>query len=212
MSLQSPDLSDDPAFPGLVQHIAALIGGRVIVAIAGAPGSGKSTLAAQVVAKLSNAVLVPMDGFHLDNTVLKKRGLLNRKGAIETFDAHGFAALVGRLANPAQEVVYPIFDRNREIALAGAGVVDPEHKFVVIEGNYLLADTNPWNDIVYDLTVALDVPEPILRQRLTARWRALGQDKASVARHLANDLANARFIAQNARSADLVISLGKNSS
>ena len=67
---------------------------RLLIAIAGAPGSGKSTLAAALVDKINNckigkAVLVPMDGFHLDNEELIEKGLIKKKGAPETFDVKG---------------------------------------------------------------------------------------------------------------------------
>ena len=71
---------------------------RVIVAVAGAPGSGKSTFAAELARRLMargrRSVVVPMDGFHLDNAVLEARNLLPRKGAPETFDAQGFVRLI----------------------------------------------------------------------------------------------------------------------
>ena len=74
---------------------------RHLAAIAGPPGSGKSTLAEAVVAELVgagiDAVLMPMDGFHLDNRLLEPRGLLPRKGAPETFDFGGFAATLARV-------------------------------------------------------------------------------------------------------------------
>lgn len=188
---------------GVIGRIGALAGDRVVVAVAGAPGSGKSTLAAALVAMLPDAVLVPMDGFHLDDRVLAARGLSDRKGAVETFDAEGFAALAARLALPGGEVVFPVFDRARELAIAGAGVVAPDHRVVVVEGNYLLLDRAPWNRVRYDLTIALEVSEPELRRRLEARWRGLGKGDASVEAHLANDLANARMVLAQSRAADL---------
>lgn len=187
----------------LIRRIADLPGRRVLVAVAGAPGSGKSTLAEALVARLADAVLVPMDGFHLDDRVLAARGLLARKGAVETFDADGFAALAARLTQPGREVVFPLFDRLREIAIAGAGVVEPAHRIVVLEGNYLLLDAAPWNRVRYDLTIGLPVPEAELRRRLEARWQGLGKDAAAVQAHLANDLANARLVTKGSRPADL---------
>lgn len=189
----------------LLARIRALKGARVLVAVAGAPGSGKSTLAGALAARLDGAVLVPMDGFHLDDRVLNARGLRARKGAVETFDAGGFAVLVGRLAAPGTEVIFPVFDRSREIAIAGAGVVAPDHRVVVIEGNYLLLDRAPWNGLHYDLTVWLDVPEIELERRLTGRWQGHGKDTDQIAAHLRNDLANARFVARHSRPADLSV-------
>ena len=162
-------------------------------------------LAEAVAARLDDAVLVPMDGFHLDNRVLSARDLLARKGAVETFDAEGFASLVQRLAVPNSEVIFPVFDRSREIAVAGAGVVSPHHRIVVAEGNYLLLDRAPWNGLRYDLRVWLDVPVPELERRLTARWQGFDKDADQIAAHLENDLANARLVTSQSRPADLSI-------
>lgn len=200
-----PGYFDKEEGQGLLARIRAPEGARMLVAVAGAPGSGKSTLAEALVARLDDAVLVPMDGFHLDDRVLEARGLRARKGAVETFDAEGFAALVERLAVPRTEVVFPVFDRGRELAVAGAGVVAPDHRVVMIEGNYLLVDAAPWNRLRYDLTVWLDVPEAELERRLTARWLGYGKDAGQVAAHLENDLANARFVARRSRPADLSV-------
>ncbi|MBK4214609.1 AAA family ATPase [Paracoccus caeni] len=185
--------------------MAGLTGKRVLVAVAGAPGSGKSTLAAELVKRLPGAALVPMDGFHLDDLLLAERGLLARKGAVETFDADGFAALVARLAQPDREVIYPIFDRSREIAIAGSGVVSADQRIVVIEGNYLLLDLHPWNEIHYDLTICLDVPETELQRRLTERWQGFGKKPEAIRAHLENDLANAHRVIVQSMEADIVI-------
>lgn len=187
----------------MLARIRGLEGARVLVAVAGAPGSGKSTLAEALAGRLDDAVLVPMDGFHLDDRVLTARGLLARKGAVETFDAEGFATLVRRLAVPGSEVVFPVFDRSREIAVAGAGVVAPHHRIVVIEGNYLLLDRSPWNGLRYDLRIWLDVPEAELERRLIARWQGHGKDARQIAAHLENDLANARIATRRSGWADL---------
>lgn len=189
----------------LIQRLLSLSGPRVIIAVVGPPGSGKSTLAASLVARLDRAALVPMDGFHLDDRILDARGLRDRKGAVETFDASGFAALASRMAVPGSEVFYPVFDRSREIAIAGAGVVRDTDRVIVIEGNYLLLDQSPWNRVEYDLTVSLNVPEDELRRRLTQRWQGLGKSPDAVAAHLENDLRNARLVAAQSRAADVTL-------
>ena len=59
---------------------------RHLAAIAGPPASGKSTLAEAVVAHLVDAgldaVLMPMDGFHLDNRLLEPRLQVGAKGLL----------------------------------------------------------------------------------------------------------------------------------
>lgn len=182
--------------------------GRFITALAGPPGAGKSTLAAALVAALGEgARVVPMDGFHLDNRVLEARGLQTRKGCPESFDALGFVHLVQRLrAEP--EVVIPTFDRRLDLARAGGDVVRPDDRLLIVEGNYLLLDEAPWSDArpLYDLTLALEVPEAELERRLVRRWLDHGfapeqaRDKA-----LSNDIPNARRVLRHSAQAEIVI-------
>ena len=99
---------------------------RRLVAISGAPGSGKSTFSQVLKNELNKsqelAAVIPMDGYHLDNALLEGSGLLNRKGAPETFDFYGFKHLMNRVKKE-DEVIYPVFDRDREISVAGAGIL-----------------------------------------------------------------------------------------
>jgi pantothenate kinase len=186
---------------------------RILVAIAGPPGAGKSTLS-QMLAKALNAadpaepaIVVPMDGFHYDNAVLEARGLLARKGAPETFDCNGFAALLARLL-VARNVAIPIFDRSLDLARAGAAIVDEHHRILLVEGNYLLLHDAPWAGMesLFELTVRIEVAENELEKRLVQRWLDHGLDEES-ARHraLSNDIPNARLVAERSSSAEFVI-------
>jgi pantothenate kinase len=184
--------------------------GRVLIAIAGPPGAGKSTLAAALADQVAGAAVVPMDGFHLDNMVLEQRGLLARKGAPESFDAAGFLNMVTRLKR-GEEVVIPVFDRARDIAIAGARVIGPEQRVLLIEGNYLLLDRAPWNGLAgcWDLTIGIEVPLPELEARLVQRWRDHGlMQAAAVARAMGNDIPNAQLVVAGSVSADLMIRQG----
>jgi fructokinase len=203
--------SFDPS--SLTERIMALrpSGIRTLVALAGAPASGKSTLAQQLTRAINAqspcAALVPMDGFHLDNAILQQRGLLPRKGAPETFDASGFLHLVRRLATEP-EVIIPLFDRSRDIAVAGAACIGPEHRILIVEGNYLQFDEHPWSQLpgYWDLSICLDVPLSVLEARLIQRWRDQGLGEAAARkRALDNDIPNARRIIQQALPADLVL-------
>ncbi|WP_306119446.1 MULTISPECIES: nucleoside triphosphate hydrolase [unclassified Roseitalea] len=203
----------DGAAADLAAQIEALADGdrRRLVAIAGPPGSGKSTLAEAVVARLLGrgvaAVQMPMDGFHLDNRLLEPRGLLPRKGAPETFDFAGFAATLGRIRTEPS-VIVPVFDRSREIAIAGAAEIRAETRIVVVEGNYLCLDEAPWRDLapLWDLSIFLDVPMPELERRLLARWRGHGfGPQAARDKALGNDLPNAERVKRSLGPVDRVI-------
>ncbi|WP_159592626.1 nucleoside triphosphate hydrolase [Chelativorans xinjiangense] len=185
---------------------------RLMVAIAGPPGSGKSTLAATVADTLHRrgaaVAVVPMDGFHYDDAVLKARGLASRKGAPETFDFAGFHALLKRIRAREPEVAIPLFDRNMELSRAAAAVVEADTRMILVEGNYLLLDERPWAELtgLFDFTVYLDVPRAELERRLLARWHGHGRAAEAARRWVeTNDLPNADRVMSRRRKADMVL-------
>ena len=146
-----------------------------------------------------------MDGFHYDDRVLEARGLRSRKGAPETFDAAGFLHLLSRLRDE-DEVAIPLFDRDLEISRAGADVVLPEDRLLVVEGNWLLLDEEPWRAAVYDMTVFIDVPEAELDRRLMARWAHHGKTPKAAREWIdGNDLPNIHRAVRGSRLAEVVI-------
>ena len=187
---------------------------RFIVAIAGPPGAGKSTLADALcdalLARGETAAVLPMDGFHMDNGILKERGLLPRKGAPETFDVRGFLDIVSAVHKGGQEVLVPVFDRSREIAIASARAIAPETRFILAEGNYLLLDEAPWTTLSksFDLTIFVGPSVDVLEERLRKRWQGYGLDEAAIhAKLFENDLPNGKRVIENARPADIRIDI-----
>ncbi|MEU3183692.1 nucleoside/nucleotide kinase family protein [Streptomyces sp. NPDC006923] len=194
-------------------RVLAASGRRSILGIAGAPGAGKSTLAARLADELAGlAALVPMDGFHLAQAELNRLGRAGRKGAPDTFDATGYAALLARLRAPtAGAVVYaPAFDRTLEEPVAGSIPVGPGTPLVITEGNYLLHDDGPWAPVrpLLDEVWYLEL-DPLTRvRRLIDRHVAFGKDRADAERWVReSDEANARLVAAGRDRADLVITL-----
>ncbi|MER6305289.1 nucleoside/nucleotide kinase family protein [Streptomyces sp. NPDC001657] len=184
---------------------------RRLLGITGPPGAGKSTLAAHLVAGLAGqAALVPMDGFHLAEAELHRLGRTERKGAPDTFDPAGYAALLSRLRSPEPDtaVYAPAFDRHIEEPVAGSIPVAPHIPLIVTEGNYLLLDSGPWSRVHALLDevwyVELDTQERI--RRLIDRHERFGRPRADAERFVhASDEANARVVAATRHRADLVI-------
>jgi pantothenate kinase len=185
---------------------------RMMIAV---PGSGKSTLAAEVVAQLKaageSAVVVPMDGYHFDDIVLNVRGHRNRKGAPHTFDAAGFEAVLKRIRAGEPAIAIPVFDRSLELSRAAADIVEADTRFIVIEGNYLLLDQMPWSNLrpLFDVTVFLDVPMDVIKQRLFDRIKHHGHDEA-FARHwiTSNDIPNVETVINTSSAADITFKNG----
>ena len=186
---------------------------RVLIGIIGKPGAGKSTLSKYLMAKLPRefVTVVPMDGYHLSNKVLKDLKRADRKGAPDTFDVAGFTSLVKRIrSEQTQNIYYPIFDRAIEESIAAQGVVTSATKVVIIEGNYLLHDDGGLevlNDLL-DESWMVDVDDDKRIARLISRHIAYGKDpEAAKACAKGTDEANAKLIERGRNRADFVVAI-----
>jgi pantothenate kinase len=207
----STEVSEVRLDESLLNRARDLVGpGRSVLGICGAPGAGKSTLAAQVAVAVGPvAVVVPMDGFHLHDDELARLGLSERKGAPETFDVDGYVSLLGRLHLETTRTVYaPAFDRSRELALAGAIAIRPEHRLVITEGNYLLYDAPGWSELLpaLDEVWFVESDEQLRVTRLVDRHVANGRPR-DVAESWAtgSDQANADLVARTRAAADVLV-------
>jgi len=187
-------------------------GSRRFLGLTGAPGAGKSTLATALVERLgADAVLVGMDGFHLANPELTRLGRLDRKGAIDTFDAFGYVHLLRRLHARDEPVVYaPRFDRSLEESIGSAEPVPAEVPLIVTEGNYLLADGPAWSQVrgLLDECWYVEPGEDVRIDRLVSRHLRFGRSLAEAEdRSYGSDGRNAEVIAATRHRATRVIQL-----
>ncbi|CAN5499120.1 nucleoside/nucleotide kinase family protein [soil metagenome] len=181
---------------------------RILIGISGAPGAGKSTFAAALAHEVGATVL-PMDGFHLPQARLVELSRRDRMGAPDTFDVDGFVALLLALRT-GQAVRAPGFDRATEEPEPGALLIEPGHRILLIEGNYLLHDADGWERVapLLDATIFVHLDHVIRHDRLISRHIAFGKaPDAARAWALGTDERNAALVAGGAARADLTLEL-----
>jgi pantothenate kinase len=205
----SKEMSQEEAKAKIVEY--ANNTSRTIIGIVGKPGGGKSTLSKYLLKGMDQSLVsvVPMDGFHLSNKVLKDLGRSDRKGAQDTFDVKGFTTLIARIkSDDADPIYYPIFDRAIEESIAAQGVVYPSTRVVIVEGNYLMHDKDGWQEIspLLDQSWYAFLDEDIRISRLISRHIAFGKDPESAkAWAKGSDQVNAELIELGVARCDFLI-------
>ena len=193
----------------LQQHLATLAEGQQFwIGLVGAPGSGKSTLAAWLQQQLGAALLViPMDGYHLSRQQLDQLAdpeqAYARRGAPFTFDAERCVAELQQ-ARLCKQGWFPGFDHADGDPVAACYRLEPHHRLVLVEGNYLLLQDAPWDRLaatVFDETWLLDIPLTVSNQRVWQRHCQLGLSAGQAQQRVDdNDGLNAALILQQSRS------------
>ena len=190
---------------------------RYFLGITGCPAAGKSVLAKKLTDEINLrirddlAAVVPMDGFHLPNSILKERSLAKVKGAPETFDADSFVGLINRLHEfPDRNIMCPAYDRKTHNPIENSITIKPCNRLIIVEGNYLLLNTHPWNTIrtKMDEVWYIDTPLKTIKERLLYRHISGGAGKEEAERKVASvDLPNAELIKKTLSFADKIVDL-----
>ena len=207
---------NQPTLPaGAMERARSLLatGQRKVLGIAAAPGAGKSTLAECLLQALgAQALVVPMDGFHLANSELQRLGRRGRKGAPDTFDAAGYVNLLRRIKaqQPGETIYAPEFRRDLEEGIAGAIAIEVSTPLIITEGNYLLMDDGAWSQVrgTLDEVWYLDINRTLRHQRLLERHMRFGRSREDALAWIAGtDEPNAVRIEHTRQHANWVLSM-----
>ncbi|KAK9811760.1 hypothetical protein WJX72_009620 [[Myrmecia] bisecta] len=196
---------------------------KYVVGIAGAPGSGKSTLAHAVAARVNMmaespqadtplAVAVGMDGFHYYRWQLDKMEdpveAHAKRGAHWTFDGSAFVECIRTVKTTGQAFI-PSFDHGKGDPVLDDIQVLPQTSVVLVEGNYLLLDMEPWSELtsLFDETWFIECDTSAAMERVLLRMTGEMGLTPDVAhwRVANNDNPNAELIALTQSRADVVV-------
>ena len=188
---------------------------RSLTALAGPPAAGKSSIANALCRDLNkyspdSAVVLPMDGYHLDDALLEKQGMRDRKGAPHTFDIAGFIHILQRISLGDEiDIAVPVFDRSLELSRAAGRLIPRTARHILVEGNYLLLDQPEWCDLAgfFTTTVMITAPRSLLERRLMQRWQNLSPTQARE-KCESNDLPNADLVMNSSMSTEFNLITG----
>jgi pantothenate kinase len=207
-----------------IEHIAETIlskingytSNRFIVGIAGGPGSGKSSFAVKLKELINSkstkskselAQIFPMDGFHRKNSELERSGLLSVKGAPETFDVEGYLLMLNKI-KLGENLKAPVYSREAHDVIDNALPIEPHHKIIITEGNYLFNDAEGWCEIkdIIDLKIFIEAEKGACEKRLLERHMRGGTTEIEALEKIKRvDMKNFDLIAQTSKYADEVI-------
>jgi pantothenate kinase len=208
--MESQSLATDSAMYRIYEEVSSQIeqlwqtlGKRqIFVAITGPPGAGKSTFALAVNQRLPESIIVPMDGYHFYRSELAMmedpEEAFRRRGAHWTFNAKKFVTDLENL-RLTHEGKFPSFDHHTGDPVEEDINVTEAHRIVLIEGNYLLIDENPWNHLIslFDISYFIEGDLCMIEERVVRRHIGVGlSEEAARDRVENNDAINARFICQ----------------
>jgi pantothenate kinase len=118
-------------------------------------------------------------------------------GAPWTFDGAAFVEAVRAVARNAGAVRAPSFDHAAGEPVPAAVPIEPFHALVLVEGNYLFLQEQPWEALrsLFDERWFMDVPPEVAMRRIERRHVAVGATpEQAAARAAGSDALNARLV------------------
>jgi pantothenate kinase len=161
---------------------------------------------------LPDSIVVPMDGYHFYKSHLSEMPdpalAFARRGAAWTFDSEKF---VSDLESSKQNQcgLFPSFDHSVGDPMENDIAVKRDHKYVIVEGLYLLVELEPWARIkdIVDISIFVDSDVSVLTDRLVERHMRCFKMSREEATHRAlnNDIPNSIEIIAGKHRADVII-------
>lgn len=194
-----------------IQALAASVDHQVLIGIAGAPGAGKSTTSRALVSLIPNSILLPMDGYHYTRAYLQAMDdpveAVKRRGSHWTFNGPQFVSDLRNLRTN-QHGMFPSFDHGKGDPVENDIHITEEHKIVIVEGNYLLLDIAPWDEVksILDFSYFINCDIEVSNHRVYSRHLTVGRTEAQAKdRVLTNDGLNAEQILACKNRADKIV-------
>jgi type I pantothenate kinase len=153
-----------------------------VIGVAGSVAVGKSTFARILQALLSRwpnhpqVDLVTTDGFLHPNAVLTERGIMDRKGFPESYDARALVGFLRSIKSGQPEVEAPIYDHLAYDVLTGESVVVRQPDIVIVEGLNVLQVDREGVEFVsdyFDFSIYVDADEADIEEWYVERFFAL---------------------------------------